>query len=470
MTKISTAPEVKKKSAITAASRDTTISEERSQTLATALYLLAKTHPFYSGMLQSMSISYSHMLPTAGVTFSADNKRYECYLNPMYWCRALNQDQRIAILTHEILHLVNSHLTRVPFMKVSNHNRKLLNIGGDLAINSYIPNIPKGCSQCPSLEAQKQGQRCENELCPGHGMHAKDFFDTDKTGVKTPWQEGLTMEQYFFKLKEQYQDSNDSDEDGDGQDSQDRSGGTPREFDSHDWEANFDEKEMLEAMEDLVKRTMIKTNTSYNNLPSHIQKLMENMKTRKAELDYKKLILTAIKKSASGHDRKYTWSRKSRRFGNLAPGSREGPLPKLRIVLDTSGSISVTTLNEFLSVVDEFLKVGSRKCSLHLFSDKEYYDQPYKMGDRISQELLRKNVKMGGTCLENSMKNILKANPDLTLLLTDGCYPNIDVESWLKPGSRFPQCLFVIERQGILEHPFFTRSWQNTVKIPDDSK
>lgn len=478
MTNATTSPEAKSKSAITSASRDVTTELDRSQALATALYDLGRNHTFYCGLLQSMSITYSHMLPTAGITFSTDLKRYELYLNPMFFCKALNEKQRIAVLRHELEHLVRSHLTRVPFMKVSNHNRKLLNIAGDLSINSVIPDIPKGCSQCPPIEEQKLGATCKNELCCGRGMFPEDFHDEDEKGNKTVWQAGLSMEQYFLKLKDLYKEPEDGEdgddsgegdgegEEGNGKPKKGKGGGTPREFDSHDWEANGEEKEMLEAMEDLVKRAMVKTSTSYDNLPSHIQKLMEDIKSRKAELNYKALILSAIKRSASGTDRRSTWTRKNRRFGLIAPGTKEGDLPKLRIVLDTSGSISIEQLNEFLGIVDQFLRVGSRKCSLHLFSDTEYYSQPYKMGDRVGQGMLRKNVKMGGTCLENSLENILKKRPDLSLILTDGYYSDIDESRWLKPGQRFPQTVFIIEKQGTAEHPFANREWSTTVKVP----
>jgi predicted metal-dependent peptidase len=475
MTNASTATEeVKNKNVFEKASADTTTAAEREQCLATTLYALHKSHTFYAGLFQCMNITYSHQLPTAGVSFSIDMKRYELWLNPMFFCKALNQDQRQAVMLHEVGHLINQHLTRVPFMKMSNHNRKLMNIAGDLSLNCYIQHLPRGCPQCPPKEDMLQGAKCENELCCGFCMDVADFYTEAEDGTKTPWPTGETMEQYFLRLKDKYKEQDEGEEgEGDSDGEGDYGGdsgkpGTPRQFDSHDWEANGDEKEMLEAMEDLVKRAQIKTSTSFDNLPSHVQKLLEEIKSRKAELNYKALILAAIKKSASGQDRKSTWTRKSRRFGNLAPGNREGPLPSISIVMDTSGSISISTLNDFLSVCDEFLRVGTRKCSLHLFSDKEYHSQNYKMGDRVAQDMLRQNVKMGGTCLEDTLQKVLKRNSDLTLIFTDGYYSKVEVDKWLKPNQRFPQVLFVIEKEGRAPeaNPFFGETWANTVKIP----
>ena len=463
------------KKPLTQAEQDTTTEAERSQALATALYEIYRDNTFYCSMLQSMDITYSFMLDTAGVTFSADQKKYMLYINPMFFVKRLSQANRKAVLIHEIFHLCHRHLTRVPFFKVSNHNRKLLNIAADLAINAYIQDLPNGCSQCPP----ENDRPCTNEMCPGKALLAKDFYDEKPDGTKVPWPLQETMEQYFFRLKERYKepDEGDGEVEGEGEGEGEGKGkgkgkgkgngkGLPQEFDEHGWEANSEEGEMLDAMEELVKRAMIKSSTSYDRLPSMVAQLIEDIKSRKAELNYKALILSAIKKSASGQDRKYSWTRKSRRFPNLIPGSKEGPLPKLRIVCDTSGSIDIATLNSFLEIVDNFLKVGARKCSLHLFSDTEYYSQSYKMGDRIGQEMLRKNVRMGGTCVQDSLKNILKSNPDLSLILTDGFFSDVNVESWLKPNQRFPETLWVIEKQGSEEHPFAKRSWSKTVKVP----
>lgn len=455
---------------------DNTTAEERSQALATALFDIGRDNTFFGSVFQSMEIMYSLAVPTAGVSFSADQKKYILYINPMYFIRCLSQDERKAVLMHELLHLVHRHLTRVPFFKMSRHNMSLMNIAADLSINTFIKGLPNGCKQCPTLEEEEAGAKCNNNMCPGRAMLPKNFTDVDANGRKIPWPSDETMEQYFFRLKERYSDENDGEGDGDGDESNDPSDGTnnggksgkkvPSTLDEHAWEANSDEKEMLDSLEELVKRAMIKSSTDIGGLPSVISKLLEEIKSRREELNYKKLILSAIKKSASGNDRKYTWARKNKRFPNLTPGNKEGPLPKLRIIVDTSGSISIETMNSFLSIVDEFLKVGSRKCSLHLFSDDEYHSQIYKMGNRVGKEQVRNSTKMGGTCVEGSLKNILKNSPDLSIVLTDGHFCDVSVESWLKHGQKFPEVLWVIEKDGTDQHPFASRSWSKTVKIP----
>ena len=583
--------------------QDDTSEELKSQCLATALYEVTKSYTFFGGMLQVMNIMYSYQLPTAGVTFNADLKRYEMYINPRFFCQALNEKQRVAVLVHEVMHITNKHLIRVPFFKVSDHKRRLLNIGGDMSINQCIKNLPNGCPECPPLEAQQQGEQCTNELCCGKCIDVKDWYDEDPvTKKKTQWPTNKTMEDYFEKLMERYEEppddkpeqkifevenifidnidvtpngkgigktltanadgsinangtnikagdnvlvagQTDSVDNGvyvvedvgsdttpfilkrepkhDGSlnneaniedialdkhlkvkkgekpkgwvligtakndfnplvevdkvpmmweekelDGKGGSGkGTPREFDSHNWDAAADETEVIDATEELVKRAMIKQNMSYDDLPGNVKALLEDLKTRRSELNYRALILSAIKRSASGHDRKSTWTRTNKRFGNKAPGTKTGDMPKMSMELDTSGSISVEECNEFLDIVDEFLKVGTRKCFINLFSDSRYFHDKYKIGQR---DYVRKNVKMGGTCLESTLKCILEDRCDLNIIVTDGYYGDVNFESWLKPGQQMPQILWIISKNGTENHPL--KRLGETIKIPNGNE
>ena len=463
-----------KRKALMKAVQDLTTEEEKAQALATALYTIQRSYTFYGSILQLMNIQYSYAVPTLGVGFNTDLKRYELYINPVYFVKALKQEQRVGVLVHEVMHITNQHLIRVPFMQVNNHKRKLLNIAGDMAINQVIKDLPMGCKDCPPIEDQKKGVGCTNPFCCGRAIMVDDYADEDATGNKVKWSRNKTMEHYYEKLIERYEEPEDDGEDdgeGDG-DGEGDSGGagsngrsgvgnTPREFDSHNWQGGDNEKEVLDATEDLVKRAMVKENLSYDNLPGNVKELLDMIKARRSELNYKQLILSAIKRSATGTDRQNTWTRRNRRFGNKSPGTKEGDLPKLRIELDTSGSISTEELNEFLDIVDEFLKVGSRKCEICLFSDKQYFADKYKIGQR---EFVKDNVRMGGTDLTDSIKKSHDNPFDLHIIVTDGCYGDVKYEEWLRPGTNMPQILWVISKGGSENHPL--KRLGDTIKVP----
>lgn len=437
--------------------------EEKTQCLATAIYETSKTHPFLGSVLQCLTISYAHTLPTAGILFNTDAKRWDMLINPFFFCRKLNGPQRKAVLIHELSHITHKHPLRVPFMKISARKRMLMNVAADMAINQFIKDLPKGCASCPPPEEIKQ---CPNEMCPGRCIDVADFFDTDeKTKAKLAWPMNQTMEAYYEKLIKRFDDPEDGEGDGDGGNVGDgaMSDDIPDTLDEHMWDCSAEEKDMLDATEELVKRAMVKARLGYDDVPGHVKELLDDIKTRRAELNYRALIMSAMKKHAAGHDRKSTWTRKSKRFGFKAPGTKVGELPKLELHLDTSGSVSIEELNEFLEIVDQFLKVGARKCNMTFFHTNVYGRQSYKMGTKID----RSQIQSGGTDLTETLQDVVKRKGDLSIIITDGCYGDVEVESWLKPGEQFPQVLWIISKQGTEDHPL--KRIGETVKVPDSS-
>lgn len=439
------------------------------------------------------------MLPTAGVMFNAEIKRWDLIINPYFFCRKLNKLQREAVLLHELYHITHQHPMRIPFMNLSTHKRQLMNIAMDMAINQFIKNIPDGCPECPPRES---GQPCKNKDCCSRGIFLRDFYDKDeKTGKQIPWDSKRESEYYYEKLLERFDDPDPNDQ-NQGQGQCESCGGTgkqddgnggkedckdcegtgqakgkgnagggaqtsdmPNTIDVHHWEGSAEEKDMLEATEDLVKRAMVKTRFGHDDLPGHIKELLEHIENRKAQLNYKALILAAMKKSLPANFRVSSWTRKSRRFGNKAPGRKNGEQPKLDNYVDTSGSISIEEANEFLGIVDEFLRVGAKECMLNMFHTKNYYREKYKRGHRIKRE----DIESGGTCLQDSFEQIAKYRPDLAIFLTDGYYSGIDTKALVGPNGRFPNTVFIISKQGTVDHPFKDEPWAITVKIPDTS-
>lgn len=443
--------------------------ELKTRYLATTIYQCSISHPFMGSVLQCLNISYSHLIPTAGIMFNTDAKRWDMLINPYFFCKKLTIEQAKAVLLHELSHITHKHPIRVPFLKISSRKRMLMNIAADMAINQYIKDLPKGCAQCPPRDS---GQPCANELCPGHGIFVEDYHDTDeKTGKQIPWEKNRPMEHYYEKLLTRFDDPDDDGEgdgDGDGDGEGNAGGGAdtgdlPQTLDEHMWDGATDEKDMIEATEDLVKRAMVKARLDYSALPESVRELLKDLEVRRAELNYKALIMLAMKRHASGHNRKSTWTRKSKRFGNKSPGTKVGDLPKLHNYIDTSGSISIEEANEFLDIVDQFLRVGARKCRLGFFHTELYKDEDYKLGTRIKRE----DIQSGGTDLTPVMQNILKRKDDLAIVITDGCYSNVEVEQWMRPNEKFPQVLFIISKGGTADHPL--KRLGETVKIPDGS-
>lgn len=434
--------------------------------LETALYQLTKNQAFFGMILQCLDMYYTHLIPTAGVAFDSNAKKWQMMINPKWFCDKLGDGDkgtrhRISILLHELYHLTHKHPIRAPMLKLNPSRRMIINIAMDMAINQYIKDLPAGCSDCPSREARLAGAACENEMCPGNPILVEDFFDTDDKGKRIPWEKNKTFEYYYYKLIERYSEmSEDGDGNGEGSEGKGKNPGVPKEFDSHNWEDGAEEQDMMDATEELVKRAMQKRGLTFDKVPGFIQDLLTDIGARRSELNYRQMILSAIKKHASGTDRINTWSKPSRRYGNIAPGSRTGPLPKIEIFLDSSGSISVQEMNDFLGIVDNFLAVGHRKCKLGLWHTELYYNEAYKLGDRVERAM----VQSGGTDPGPVLQYIAVTKPDLSIIVTDGCFSDVDFEAMLPPNTIFPQVIWIISQDGHEEHPL--KRLGNTIKIP----
>lgn len=454
--------------------------QKKKQCLQTALYEVTRNSPFLGTILQCMDIFYTHLVPRAGVMFDTNGKKWNMAINADWFCNKLTDKNREAILLHEIYHITHKHPMRAPFLKVNPQRRIIFNIAMDMAINQYIKNLPRGCQSCPPIEKQQQGIPCTNKDCPGSVIAVEDYFDFDKAGNKVAWPKEKPFEFYYHKLIERFEENEDDSQDGNQQgqgqgqgsgqgegDGQGQGPGNnmPQEFDSHHWDGNSEEKDMMDATEDLVKRAMQKRGLSMDNLPGFVKELLQDIEARRAELNYRQLILSAIKRHASGFNRENTWTRPSRRFGNKAPGTKNGNLPKLANYIDSSGSISVQEANDFLDIIDNFLKVGSRKCDLGLWHTQLYSYLPYQLGERVDKAEFNKRFQSGGTDVGPTLNHIFQTKPDLSIILTDGCYCDVDVESWLRPGEHFPQVLWIISQNGQEDHPL--KRIGETIKIPE---
>lgn len=411
--------------------------EEKKQTLATTIYKISEENAYYASTLQCLNIDYTLGIETAGVCFNNDLKRWDMHINPIFFTKILSQPEREAVLLHEIFHIVNKHPIRVPMSSLEGEKRQQLNVAADLAINQFIKNLPDGA------------------------MLLKNFKYKDDNGEEHIFPENKTMEFYYNlleqnpenmeKLKKKMEKVKNGEGDPNGK---------------HEWDGSGDEKDMLDATEELFKRAMIKSNFDYSNLPKSVQDLFEFITKRRAELNYKALIMLALKSSLPANVRKNSWTRRSKRYDFLAPGTKNAEQPELDNYTDTSGSISVEEANEFLSILDEFLKVGSRKCTLNLFHTSVYHTQVYKLGQRIEPQIFQS----GGTDLTECFKMIAKKNSDLAIIYTDGYYSDVNVESFVGANRKFPRVLFLISKDGNKDHPFKNRDWAITVKIPGSKK
>lgn len=392
------------------------------EALESTLYWLGQQPggAYYAGLLAEMNIRFDSRMPTAGLAYDLKKQEFSIILGRDFFCQ-LPLDQRIGVLSHEILHFTRGHTFRSKATEMGSQEQKIENIAMDIAINQYIKNLPEGCVDIKQFKTDKG-----------------EDFPTFK-----PWEEYYNL----IKQNKSTQEQIEKFMNGQGKDkhniviNEDGSPSGEGEFDVSKL-SEEERKEMLKEAAKLFKRTQEKMVSGYDKIPQEVKDMLERIETEVKGLNYKKILKDTIKKTIAVADRENSWTRQNKRYGNYAPGSRCGRLPVVHFFIDTSGSISVRELNAFLAVVDEFLKVGSKKCEISFWHTSLYGTQKYRIGQRFDQS----ELQSGGTEVTPTLEYIKKHNIDLSIILTDGYFERSDVKV---KGD----VIWIISETGGMSHP-----------------
>lgn len=378
---------------------------------------------FYGCLLQEINFKLTDRIPRAALSYSKKTETFTVELNPEYYGNETSE-HRVSVLLHEILHFTHTHIPRFGEMQIEEKYKPSLMIAADLAINQLIKNLPE---DAVTLEFMNK------------------TFNLNLPPLKS-------MEEYYNLVK----DVQDQQEQGKSQGKNGEKITDIETQDSHDWEELSKEElqEMLKEMKNVLTRTVEKAKTyGPSTVPDSIKDLLERIDVQITALDYKRILKNVLKKSLSAVDRDYTWTRPSKRYGEFSPGTKVGQLPKLEVFIDTSGSISITELNEFLAVISGFLKVGGKQCFLGLWHTNLYYHKKYKLNSKLSEDA----VQSGGTDVTPVLEKISSTQPNLSVILTDGEFHN-DFK-----GKITSDVLWVISKNGREDHPH--RNIGKTIKM-----
>ena len=101
---------------------------------------LLMDEPFFAALSRRIDKAPSTELPTAGMRLNDDGS-FTLLYNPDYFSK-LENEEMADVLKHEFYHVIFEHVTgRLPEKNVT----KLWNFATDLAINSYLKNLPENC-------------------------------------------------------------------------------------------------------------------------------------------------------------------------------------------------------------------------------------------------------------------------------------------------------------------------------------
>ena len=290
---------------------------------AKALMLL---EPYYGFFLIMLNKTWRQDLPTAGVSKNGIN--YQLAINEEFWT-SLSEEHQLGLLKHELLHIAFGHLTSFG----SFSDKKLANVAMDMEINQYI----------------------DTDWLPKGGIMIEDYEDLnldEKAGCRY----------YYKKLQELQQEK---DKNGTcGNEPMDKllddiaNGDIPdhstwEEFDDlSEAEKKLIDKQLQKVLSDAKEQTVRKR----GRIPGEIEGVITIEEIVAPKFDWR------------GYMRRFTgistkvFTKKIRRKENRkfpeSPGLKLKMKQHMLLGIDTSGSVSDSELQEFMSEIHHIYKAG----------------------------------------------------------------------------------------------------------------
>lgn len=322
----------------------------------------------------------------------------------------LTDNQAVVILKHEVLHLINDHLTRGTGAKEKDMTKhQMENIAMDCAINQYLDGAV--IEKIGGVTLQKF-----RELL----THRNKSFQ-----IKPK----MTMDYYLALLQEEREKREENGEGGQGS-------GSGKSFEEQlkdlgmDDHGNFGEMDALDKamLEDKMRKAAENAKADgAGRLPSEIEELLKLRK--KPTVSWKREIRQFI-----GHgikmDRTSSRSRRNRRYGITFAGHKKDYRARILVVLDTSGSMYGDRTDKVLNELYGIYKANN-DMELDIVECDAKIQEVFKYDGKDTFKISGR----GGTYLSPSLKYAQDNKYDGVVVLTDGEFFNEEFEKYNKIQS-----------------------------------
>ncbi|PLV59733.1 VWA-like domain-containing protein [Thermotoga sp. KOL6] len=288
-----------------------------------ALLNIGKKSPFYYYVLLGMKIIPSDSIKNLKISFSSTGDVMLLFNPKSFEEKPLRMVE--ALLLHEVMHIVLQHFRIKP---KNERDRKIWDLAMDAAINQYIPEL--AAFGVPLDVLVKENHAVDNDklfVLPPEWM----MFENAEAYHKWILEEMERLGRYDVEAVAEFRENVD------------------------DHSGLMEEDVPIEMILELTKdRTKKAFNLFGDTLPSGIKRevhlLLEN-----PELDWKTLLRRFFGVSIKA-DRYSTPLKPNRRYDYL-PGWRNEYLPKVAVVIDTSGSIVEKELNKFITELERIVDI-----------------------------------------------------------------------------------------------------------------
>ena len=294
------------------------------QSVAKSISQLQMREPFYGHIAGQLKRCVTDKVSTAAVTFDSSGD-IELLVNPSFFIDELNVDERVAVIKHELLHVVLKHLSRLDWKK---HNPQLLNLAADIVVNQYVKPWP----------------------LPEGAVTLATFPELNLPAAKP-------FEYYYEILQKQAKDSPQTI-------TQIILDGSKRG--EHLWDEEVketgpgNEGNSLPGwkLDRLIGDALEAAGTDFGSLPQPLRKavLADRERLKESQVDWRRS-LRLFATAGSRTEIKTTRRKMSKRFeGN--PGIRIKRKKRFAVVIDTSGSIQEEQLLSFQSEIAAIYRNG----------------------------------------------------------------------------------------------------------------
>ncbi|HWS39327.1 MAG TPA: VWA-like domain-containing protein [Actinoplanes sp.] len=374
----------------------------------------AGAQPYLASALYSLTVVPSHDVPTMGV-----DRHWRCYVNPGFVDRT-PVHELAAVWVHEVAHLLRDHHGRAGLLSADlRHDHHRVNLAQDCEINDDLSSLPQNAVR-PSTFGLPDGQMFEQYLphIPATPQQAAGpECGSGAHGARTPWE---------------------------------ISGGV----EVSDVEAAAIRRQTAQELRSHVKNR--------GRVPAGWSRWADEI--LEPTVDWRRALTGAVREAASWASGAvdYTYQRPSRR-GSAVPRvvfpSLRRPMPRVAVVVDTSGSMGPAELQAVLGEVAGVLRaVGigrNRVTVLSCDADVHTVRKVSTVGDVVL-------AGGGGTDMRVGIEQALRGpeRPHIVIVLTDGYTP------W--PATSLGNVRIIAGIVGSLDQNTTPPAWIETIHIPLD--
>lgn len=405
--------------------------------LEEAMMELIHNEPFYANLTLNMRRQFTTKFPTLAVNVTDE---INLFINP-YFFKSLNIAERVDVIKHECLHVINNHFVRFrdlePQIYDDPKSRSLrdrlndqkdastLNYAADYAINEYLPNLPKNginlfdekgdTIKYPAGTKDDKGKDLSGKPVEGRLLFVNDL----KKQIPSALNEQNF--EYYYELLKKEQDKQDQNGQGQGQGQPgqgkgDLNSGGKMTLDDHSaWhESGATEDQITEKVKEVVNKAVEQTSAKdMGNVPGNIMQAIQNL--NHVPKDWRQDIQRFVARTTELLIEN-TRKKRNRRYGIIFPGFKILPKLKIAIGLDTSGSVGDEELAQFHSEICRLHHMG---IELHIIECDTKVNQVYKFDPKKEFKVIGR----GGTAFKPVFDEAAKLEIDGLIYMTDGeCY------------------------------------------------